>query len=1275
MDETQVLAGGAHIAQAHAMEWIAQADTQHAVSIRTSRLLVRQLQKNRQPQGAAYVALGNNRTFVLQRAQACRHVWEKRKVPLLKTGIFSGETRLYALMAQMVLRQRGNVQKNNIDTVLARYAVYGTLTLQEAALIRPAVELALLEFLRPVLLEDEKDDQERKNARLFARKLKGRHASSWLKTALFYARHGGVAFAAFLQEEAKACPSHIYTQACDNTALPLGTSARRVCDLYARQRRERAELVRDIVRSLRRMAHMTNADWMQLASPAAAMLAQEPDFARQDRDTQAYIHALVARLAQKSGCTEQAVVRTARSICERNACRFCNVFLADEKRMLYHRLHLRFCHYPSPWRRRLYLLGTVGVWAVSLGLFLLFCLQNQAPWLETLGLCAFGSLMVWTMAQMCVNQLFDWCIPATFLPKLEQMPPRARTAVVLSVVIEQTEQIDAYFAALERQYCAFREAERMILLCDLPPTNTKDNAVFMPWLNHGVQTVQRYNAKGNGRYTFAVRPQRWVKGEGKCMGWDRKRGALRALNRALLGRRNELWCYGEPLPHDIQFVLTIDADTMLPAGEAQRLVCTLAHPANDRYAVAQPHMTAAASARTRSWFSRLYAGRAMDGYGSTAGRVWMQLTGYGPYAGQGLYDRAAFTEAAECIPANRFLSHALLEGALAGCAVVQDVCAVQSFPQHYTSYAKQQHRYIRGDWQWMPCAAGVQKDVHGSKLRLPWYTRLQMVDRMRLSLTALMATQLFAIGASFSRLPFALYLVLAFVPFALPFLLEAGQGIYFWCRGALAQETGRSIMPAAGRAVADVLLCAFEADIQLDAAVRASIRTWITQKHLMQWVTTGQAEKGDARTWVGYIRLMAPALVFDMLVIGFTYLQKPWLLAPTIGVCFCWTLSPLFANALDMRPAPSVWKKDAAEDLRLSARQAARLFERFGGAQRRFLMPCYVETRRGGGRKVATYTTPKTLGFALLAPLCAQCLGDTERVLALHRIARQMDALEQLPQCHGHLSERISLDSGCSATPYIRTSDSAYLCACLMVCAQAMQDWGEEALAMRMLAFARRMDFHVLYDEASGLLADGLDLRTGTWIVGQSEDGGGENDLAGCISVGRGEVPAAYLQRLARARVQGERTTPKRGDETISKLSVYGKHVSPQWTVAKAGDGHAGCGMDMAMKRQPANWIGEPARLNRHSGQKNSLQPACICKACRQGMRLAAITNVLCDACLSDWFLRNPEIAASVPLLQKEGMAQVGQQMDMFWTESLPKNERIPRYQLKKKEMYNIITH
>ena len=145
-----------------------------------------------------------------------------------------------------------------------------------------------------------------------------------------------------------------------------------------------------------------------------------------------------------------------------------------------------------------------SVWAGSLGLFLFICLRVHAPWLETLGLCAFGSLMVWTIAQACLDRILVRFLPPAFLPKLRQMPAHAHTVVVLPVVIEREEQIDAYFAALQRQYHAFRKAERMILLCDLPPTNTKDNSVFIPWLDHGVQTVARYNAQGEGRYTFCL---------------------------------------------------------------------------------------------------------------------------------------------------------------------------------------------------------------------------------------------------------------------------------------------------------------------------------------------------------------------------------------------------------------------------------------------------------------------------------------------------------------------------------------------------------------------------------------------------------------------------------------------------------------------------------------------------------------------------------------------------------------------------------------------------
>ena len=323
------------------MEWIAQADTQLAVSIRTPFLLVRMLKKKKQPVGPAHVALGNNRAMVLQRARACLHVWEKQKAPLLKNGAFSGEARIYALMAQMVLDKRGRICKSDIETTLAHYAAYGALTLQEAMLVRPAVELALFELLRLALQEDEKDGQEQKTARFFARKLEGKHAGGWLQTALFYARHGGLAFAHYLQQEAKRCPPHIYSQACDNTALPLGTSAQQIGDLYAEQRQARQELVHHIVQSLQGLAQQTQTTWLTLASPAAALLWQETDFTLQDEATQARLYVQIASMAQKSGHSERTVVRTAQRLCVQYGCPFCHLFFGEQQKMLYDRLHLR----------------------------------------------------------------------------------------------------------------------------------------------------------------------------------------------------------------------------------------------------------------------------------------------------------------------------------------------------------------------------------------------------------------------------------------------------------------------------------------------------------------------------------------------------------------------------------------------------------------------------------------------------------------------------------------------------------------------------------------------------------------------------------------------------------------------------------------------------------------------------------------------------------------------------------------------------------------------
>ena len=67
------------------------------------------------------------------------------------------------------------------------------------------------------------------------------------------------------------------------------------------------------------------------------------------------------------------------------------------------------------------------------------------------------------------------------------------------------------------------------------------------------------------------------------MGWERKRGKLEEFNKLLRGSNSTTFVVqvGDltVLP-TIRFVITLDADTLLPRDSAHRLIGALAHPLN-----------------------------------------------------------------------------------------------------------------------------------------------------------------------------------------------------------------------------------------------------------------------------------------------------------------------------------------------------------------------------------------------------------------------------------------------------------------------------------------------------------------------------------------------------------------------------------------------------------------------------------------------------------------------------------------------------------------------
>lgn len=98
-----------------------------------------------------------------------------------------------------------------------------------------------------------------------------------------------------------------------------------------------------------------------------------------------------------------------------------------------------------------------------------------------------------------------------------------------------------------------------------------------------VEGVRDLNARYGNRFLLFHRERQWNSAEGVWMGWERKRGKLDELNRYLRGSGATSFTVVEGrIPGQFRYVITLDADTILPREAARRLVAKIAHPSTGR---------------------------------------------------------------------------------------------------------------------------------------------------------------------------------------------------------------------------------------------------------------------------------------------------------------------------------------------------------------------------------------------------------------------------------------------------------------------------------------------------------------------------------------------------------------------------------------------------------------------------------------------------------------------------------------------------------------------
>ena len=786
------------------------------------------------------------------------------------------------------------------------------------------------------------------------------------------------------------------------------------------------------------------------------------------------VEEVAHRVGLEEGIVARRVLELARSHASEAREGHVGYYLVDEgKEELFSELGVPTPRGGTP-RRRARRAGLAYFGVISLltvALLVLFWLAIPSPW-PFLPLILLGLVPAVGTAVALANWLSGQLNSPRALPRLdlrEGIPPAFRTVVAVPTLLSSEEDIRGVLHTLETNYLANSDPQlRFVLLSDFVDADTERADEDEPLLATAAAGVlrlnERYGTAGSGPFLLLHRSRRWNPTEGRWMGWERKRGKLTEFNHLLLGQPSSLWVVeGRPgLLGDISFVVTLDADTLLPRDAAARLVGTLAHPLNRPdvgrggrirrgYSILQPRIEILPDADGGTLFSRLFGGvQGLDLYAHAAFDVYQDLFGVGIFAGKGIYDVRAFEASlAGRVPENSLLSHDLFEGIHGRAGLVSDLILLEDFPGHPYAYTRRAHRWIRGDWQLLPWLFSRVPAENGSRMRNPLslLSRWMILDNLRRSLQAPVIFALLLFGwaampqaAGWWTLGLAVIVGIPFMTGSLDALLRATRDRPR--RADLKSET-RGFSRTLGRWGLELAFLPSLAWTAFDAIVRAVTRIYGSRKALLEWTSaavTARTVRQEDSPSAALRQMRAGPLAASGMAAALLLLHGtiPGPAAPLLAL---WFLSPLIAYSVGRPPRarPELAGDFPPEEVRLLARRTWGYYERFQGPDGHWLAPDHFQEEPGG--KVAYRTSPTNLAMAMASTVTAWDLGfvGTARLVTL--IGNTVEGMEQLPRYRGHFLNWYNTRTLAPLHPqYVSTVDSGNLALGLLATREALRE-------------------------------------------------------------------------------------------------------------------------------------------------------------------------------------------------------------------------------------------
>ena len=682
-----------------------------------------------------------------------------------------------------------------------------------------------------------------------------------------------------------------------------------------------------------------------------------------------------------------------------------------------------------------------------------------------LALALLGLFPALEIGVVLINRLVPKLVGPRHLPRLkleDGVPPSAATFVVVPTLLGDENDIREQAANLEIHYLANPEGECYFALLsdwhDAPEQHMADDTRLLDAARDAIAQLNAEHGKtpsGYDRFYLLHRERRFNAGEGKWIGWERKRGKLHEFNRLIRreGETSFLPC-DTPLPHAVRYVVTLDADTKLPRGAVYQMVGAMEHPLNrprfdpatqricEGYGILQPRVTPSLPTRRESTiFQRLYSGPCgIDPYAAAVSDVYQDLFGEGSYTGKGIYDIEAFEKALRGrVPENRMLSHDLFEGIFARTGFLSDVELFEDFPSHAAVAFARNHRWTRGDWQLLPWILNL-------RLKIPPIARWKMIDNLRRSVSAPAMLGLLVLAwlaPSVNPVDWMTLVAAALAtPALLPFLtnlIPQRKGI---AKRGYISGLGNDLRSGMAMLATSLTLLAHQTWTMIDAITRALWRLFISRRHLLEWTTAAQAKARASANLYGFFQRMRASMALSLTIATAVIAFNPNSITLAAPLLALWLIAPVLTREISLPPPLRQLvplSEEALRTLRLTARRTWRFFSTFVTAEDNHLPPDNFQ--EDPHPVVAHRSSPTNFGLYLLSVIAARDFGWIGLREMAERLSRTLTSMEKLERYRGHFYNWYQTSEMRALEPrYISSVDSGNLAGHLWALAQACEE-------------------------------------------------------------------------------------------------------------------------------------------------------------------------------------------------------------------------------------------